>query len=215
MTEFPCSFPCPWHNQTFLEYSSRFYEWMFNADGRTSTLYSDIGDIYNIRCHQITERFLIVREEGTDNFRCLSINYNPETPLEFIMEGWSLVRSRPVTGWSEADLSTGADCPQVWSGADLSSGLVKATCPQTTAFTDLCAFCKEPDYPFSWTIATPLPASVGCNRPSSCSPPGEVCSSSETIPKACPTTTASPPTTTDPKTTKSHCGKRQHTRSSP
>ena len=23
---------------------------------------------------------------------------------------------------------------------------------QTTAFTDLCAFCKEPDYPFSWTI---------------------------------------------------------------
>ncbi|XP_076079033.1 uncharacterized protein LOC143049185 isoform X2 [Mytilus galloprovincialis] len=180
MTEFPCSFPCPWHNQTFREYSSRFYEWMFNADGRTSTLYSDIGDIYNIRCHQITERFLIVREEGTDNFRCLSINYNPETPLEFIMEGWNEFTSAN----------------------------------QTTAFTDLCAFCKEPDYPFSWTIATPLPASVGCNRPSSCSPPGEVCSSSKTIPKACPTTTASPPTTTDPKTTKSHCEKKQNTRSS-
>ncbi|CAG2231891.1 unnamed protein product [Mytilus edulis] len=179
MTEFPCYFPCPWHNQTFRD-SMDFYYWTFNADGRTSILGDSEGS-FIFRCHQITERFLILREEGTNYFRCFPINYHPDIPLEFISGGWNVFSS----------------------------------VHHTTAFTDLCAFCKVPDFVIFWTVATPLPLSLGCNRPSSCAPPGEVCNTSDTIPKACPTTTASPPTTTtDPKTTKSNCGKKQHTRSS-
>ncbi|XP_076079025.1 uncharacterized protein LOC143049177 isoform X3 [Mytilus galloprovincialis] len=51
-----------------------------------------------------------------------------------------------------------------------------------------------------WT--TPLPLSLDCNRPSSCSPPGVVCNMSDTIPKTCPPTT-------EPTTTHSHCGKKK------
>ncbi|XP_071135040.1 uncharacterized protein [Mytilus edulis] len=184
MTEYPCYFPCPWHNQTFGDYNHNFSEtWTFNADGRTSTIL--IETRLNFICHQITEKFLILRLEGTDSFRCFSINYNPDIPLEFVMGGWNSFRS----------------------------------VNQTTAFTDLCEFCEVPDFTFLWTVgrtppSTPLPPSLGCNRPSSCSPPGEVCDSSETIPKACPITTSSPPTTTNTKTTKSHCGKKHNTRSS-
>ncbi|VDI68698.1 Hypothetical predicted protein [Mytilus galloprovincialis] len=60
---------------------------------------------------------------------------------------------------------------------------------KTGEFTDLCAFCKVPDFLFLYTVATPLPLSLDCNRPSSCSPPGVVCNMSDTIPKACSTTT--------------------------
>ncbi|VDI07575.1 Hypothetical predicted protein [Mytilus galloprovincialis] len=62
--------------------------------------------------------------------------------------------------------------------------------------------------------------SLNCTRPSTCSPPGVVCNSSDTISNPCPTTTApttaattaptTEPTTTtaNPKTKKSHCRKK-------
>ncbi|XP_071142561.1 uncharacterized protein [Mytilus edulis] len=187
MTEFPCHFPCPWHNKTFTFYFSgeaAGRTWEFYADGQTS-LMSDEPPYILYKCYQITERFLIVREGDSDDFRCFPIYYDPEIPLEFIMGGWNGFRFTNHTG----------------------------------EFTNLCDFCKEPRF-IQALSATGPPSistlSLNCTRPSTCSPPGGVCDKSDTISKACPTTTvpttttADPTTTTsDPTTTKSHCGKKQ------
>ncbi|XP_052087056.1 uncharacterized protein LOC127724197 isoform X1 [Mytilus californianus] len=183
MTEFPCKFPCPWHNKTFEFYSSvkTTRTWRFNADGQTLFTRDsmDIGQFIR-KCYQITERFIILRDGDSQYFRCYPIYYNPEIPLEFI----------------------------------LGIGGIFSSINQTGEFTDLCEFCKEPSY--TWILSATGPPSIStlsldCTRPSGCSPPGKVCNTSDTIPKACPTT-ATPTITADPKTKKSHCGKKKHSR---
>ncbi|XP_063404397.1 uncharacterized protein LOC134687868 [Mytilus trossulus] len=185
ITEFPCQFPCPWHNKTFDSYWSSSVKtpitWRFNTDGQTyiSSDSRDVGQ-YIHKCYQITERFLIVRDGDSQSFRCYPIYYNPEVPLEFLMGG----------GNSFVSIN------------------------QTGEFTDLCEFCKEPRYTRIHSATGPpsnSTLSLNCTRPSACSPPGKVCNTSDTIPKACPTT-ATPTTTAVPKTTKSRCRKKKHTR---
>ncbi|XP_063406594.1 uncharacterized protein LOC134690571 [Mytilus trossulus] len=179
MTEFPCQFPCPWHNKTFTFYSSgetTGRTWKFYANGQTSLMSDESPYIFN--CYQITERFLIVRNGDSDSFRCFPIYYDPEIPLEFIMGGWNAFSFINHTG----------------------------------EFTDLCGFCKEPR--IIWSLSATGPPSIStlslnCTRPSTCPPPGGVCDKSDTISKACPTTTVPTTTTADPTTTKSHCGKKQ------
>ncbi|XP_076084409.1 uncharacterized protein LOC143055153 [Mytilus galloprovincialis] len=82
----------------------------------------------------------------------------------------------------------------------------------TGEFTNLCEFCKEPRF-IRIFAATGPPSistlSLNCTRPSTCSPTGRVCNKSDTIPKACRTTTVPTTTTADPTTTKSHCGKKK------
>ncbi|VDI07164.1 Hypothetical predicted protein [Mytilus galloprovincialis] len=89
MTEFPCTFPCAWHGQTFdiYKYLGNFKTtWTFNSDGQTSVFTDQTNNTVTYRCHQIMERFLILREEGLDNFICLQIIYDLAKPLEFILE---------------------------------------------------------------------------------------------------------------------------------
>ncbi|VDI46937.1 uncharacterized protein LOC143049177 isoform X1 [Mytilus galloprovincialis] len=173
VTEFPCQFPCQWRNKTFHRFETTFEEaWTFSADGKTSML-GDSEGRQNFSCYQITERFLILRLKDRDFFKCFPIFYDPSIPLEIKAGGWNNFYSTNKTG----------------------------------AFTDLCPFCKVPDWLFLWTAdpgppSTPLPLSLDCNRPSSCSPPGVVCNMSDTIPKTCPPTT-------EPTTTHSHCGKKK------
>ncbi|VDH98968.1 Hypothetical predicted protein [Mytilus galloprovincialis] len=80
MTEFPCKYPCPWRNKTFIVYQDgdTFLTWKFDNDGETSMF----GPIRYL-CHQITERFLIMRVAGNDFFRCVSIFYDIGSPLKF------------------------------------------------------------------------------------------------------------------------------------
>ncbi|XP_076076068.1 uncharacterized protein LOC143046900 isoform X3 [Mytilus galloprovincialis] len=88
MTEFPCIFPCAWHGQTFdiYEYLGNFKTtWTFNSGGQTSVFTDQTNNSVTYRCHQIMERFLILREEGLDNFICLQIIYDLAKPLEFIL----------------------------------------------------------------------------------------------------------------------------------
>lgn len=64
MTEFPCIFPCAWHGQTFdiYEYLGNFKTtWTFNSDGQTSVFTDQTNNSVTYRCHQIMERFLILR----------------------------------------------------------------------------------------------------------------------------------------------------------
>ncbi|XP_076076535.1 uncharacterized protein LOC143047392 [Mytilus galloprovincialis] len=182
-TEFPCQFPCPWHNKTFDMYSSvkTSSTWRFTADGQAFfTSDSEEPGEYIHKCYQITERFIIVREADSRFFRCYPIYYNPETPLEFIMGGGNFFRSINQTG-EFTDLCEFCKEPR---------------------YTDILSATGPP------TIST---LSLDCTRPSACSPPGKVCNPSDTIPKACPTT-ATPTITADQKTKKSGCGKKKHTR---
>ncbi|XP_071137695.1 uncharacterized protein [Mytilus edulis] len=191
LTEFPCYFPCPWRNQTFYNFGTTYGEvWKFSADGKTSLYGDSESPLYNLSCYQITERFLILKFADAESYFCFTIFYDPEIPLEIKVGGRN--------------------------GFDLKN--------KTGEFTDLCAFCKVPDFLFLYTVetgtpSTPLPLSLDCNRPSSCSPPGVVCNMSDTIPKACSTTTEPitelttltvPLTTTaDPKTSSSNCEKKK------
>ncbi|CAC5408275.1 unnamed protein product [Mytilus coruscus] len=87
VTEFPCTFPSPWMGQTFSFTTSGFDgNWKFNTDCQTSVFTTNMGlssASVTWLCHQITERFLIVRVQGSDNFVCFPIFFNLANPLKF------------------------------------------------------------------------------------------------------------------------------------
>ncbi|CAC5408279.1 unnamed protein product [Mytilus coruscus] len=88
VTEFPCTFPSPWIGQTFsiTILGLNAGNWKFNADCQTSVFTTNLGPSTTSEtwlCHQITERFLIVRVQGSDNFVCFPIFSNLANPLKF------------------------------------------------------------------------------------------------------------------------------------
>ncbi|XP_052071612.1 uncharacterized protein LOC127709948 [Mytilus californianus] len=81
MTEFPCKYPCSWRNKTFIVYEDGQTSsvWEFSSDGQTSIL----NNFHILLCYQITERFLILREKGSEKFLCYPIFYDIASPLKF------------------------------------------------------------------------------------------------------------------------------------
>lgn len=59
MTEFPCSFPCPWRNKTFNVYKNgtKITDMKFGSDGQSHINVIGLPS----QCYQITERFLIYK----------------------------------------------------------------------------------------------------------------------------------------------------------
>ncbi|VDI66823.1 Hypothetical predicted protein [Mytilus galloprovincialis] len=86
VTEFPCTFPGPWIGKTFdvTVSGSNVFNWKFNTDCQTSIRTYPNGSSETLLCHQITQIFLVVRSQGTDEFACFPVSYNPEdNPLKF------------------------------------------------------------------------------------------------------------------------------------
>ncbi|VDI72780.1 Hypothetical predicted protein [Mytilus galloprovincialis] len=130
-TEFPCQFPCPWHNKTFDMYSSvkTSSTWRFTADGQAFfTSDSEEPGEYIHKCYQITERFIIVREADSRFFRCYPIYYNPETPLEFIMGGGTT--GPPTISTLSLDCTRPSACSPPGKVCNPSDTIPKA-CPTT------------------------------------------------------------------------------------
>ncbi|XP_063415467.1 uncharacterized protein LOC134697248 [Mytilus trossulus] len=152
-------------------------------------------------CHQITERFLVVRQQGSDNFECYPIFYNLQSPLMFTF------------GLSDG-IKTFANKTGEFTD-------ICAVCKLSVA-TLVAKVLGSPALP---------PPSRSCDIPSMCPSPGKACSANDVIPKGsgCPIPTPTPtePTTTTPELTtsvptstsetktatrvyRSHCRKRNH-----
>ncbi|XP_071133262.1 uncharacterized protein [Mytilus edulis] len=179
MTEYPCTFPCAWHGQTFDIYLVGKFRntWMFNSDGETSVVTEETNDTVTYRCHQITERFLILREEGSDIFICLQIIYDLAKLLEFKL------------GDSKTSLNAS---PHI---------LVN----QTGEITNICGICGNTGGAGNAVVSgSPKPSqlilSLGCYKPSTCSSP-LACNMNDIIPQKCPITTTENLTTTVKQTT--------------
>ncbi|XP_071133280.1 uncharacterized protein [Mytilus edulis] len=194
ITEFPCKFPCEWRNKTF---NINGGTWKFSSDGETSIY----GGSVILRCHQITERFLIVRmKQEIDDYVCFTIFYDIGSPVKF---KFLLERKGDFTNHTGEFTDICVICGANDVAGEGSTGVVEAV--------------------ESGTPATLPPVnSVPCTIPSTCtSPPtGILCDASDIIPRGnCPdTTTESPDTTTEQTTTiteatttkptKRHCRKK-------
>ncbi|XP_063447512.1 uncharacterized protein LOC134727056 [Mytilus trossulus] len=198
-TEFPCKFPCEWRNKTFNIYEAGkpTYTWKFSSDGETSIVSNSV----QLQCHQITERFLIVRANQGNQFICYAIFYDTGSPVKF---QFSTHNSRGFAN-------------QTGEFTDL------------CGVCDINGFNGEPSVTVYEAVESGTPAtsppvnSVPCNIPSTCTS-GIPCDTSDVIPKDCMDTTTESPTstteetatiteatttTTAPTKPKRHCRKKQ------
>ncbi|VDH98969.1 Hypothetical predicted protein [Mytilus galloprovincialis] len=180
MTEFPCKYPCPWRNKTFIVYQDgdTFLTWKFDNDGETSMF----GPIRYL-CHQITERFLIMRVAGNDFFRCVSIFYDIGSPLKFPFQYKDKYLKNQIGDIKDV-------CEACVPPMHIYEAVVSGSPP-----------------------TSPAVNSLPCDMPSTCTrTTGIPCSKNDTIPKGCLVTTTEPiKTTTEPaKNTKRRCRKKNH-----
>ncbi|CAC5394237.1 unnamed protein product [Mytilus coruscus] len=190
MTEFPCKYPCPWRNKTFLVYENgQSYDnnWKFSSDGQTSFFNEE-----ELPCYQITERFLIFRLVSTDIFNCYTIFYDTESPLKFQFTQGESITLTNQTG-ELTDL-----CGTCGEGND---NVYEAVAPPVNSVP-----CNKP------STCTSRPWVV-CNMSDII--PKEDCpvatTESPTTTTEQTTTITETTTTKEPtKTTKSHCGKKKH-----
>ncbi|XP_071128040.1 uncharacterized protein [Mytilus edulis] len=200
VTEFPCTFPSPWSNQSFSisTFGTHLDYWQFNTDCQTYT--TNVGMTW--LCHQITERFLVVRLQGSEDFSCYPIFYNLQgAPLMFTFGIGDEAKTFANQTGEFTDICEVCKMPTVYAVAKVPG---------------------SPDLPSP---------NQSCDIPSMCPSPGKACSAYDVIPKGsgCPIptpttteqttttpelTTSVPISTSETKTTtrvyRSHCRKRNH-----
>ncbi|XP_071166825.1 mucin-2-like isoform X2 [Mytilus edulis] len=199
VTEFPCTFPSPWINQTFSVMIMGFPagNWQFNADCQTST-FTTSQSSETWLCHQITERFLVVRVQGSEDFACFPIFYNLQgAPFMFTFGSNGNTQFVNQTG-EFTDICEICKKPVATATAKASSTLSQSC--------DIPSMCTSPGTPCSANDVIPKGSGCPIPTPTTTEP-------TTTTPE--PTTTTPVPTTTpEPKTTthgyRSHCRKRNH-----
>ncbi|XP_071133263.1 uncharacterized protein [Mytilus edulis] len=219
MTEYPCTFPCAWHGQTFDIYLVGKFRntWMFNSDGETSVVTEETNDTVTYRCHQITERFLILREEGSDIFICLQIIYDLAKLLEFKL-GDSKT-SLNVSGSpkpSQLILSLGCYKPSTCSSplACNMNDIIPQKCPITTTENLTTTVKQTTTVPENLTTTVKQTTTVPENLTTTVKQTTTVPENLTTTAKQ---TTTVPEITSPPeptKTTKSQCGKKNRSQNS-
>lgn len=70
MTEFPCNFPCPWRNKTFIVYrnGTSTINLEFGSDGQSI----NVAGGQPSQCYQITEHYLIFKYVNVKYFMSLN-----------------------------------------------------------------------------------------------------------------------------------------------
>ncbi|CAC5377347.1 unnamed protein product [Mytilus coruscus] len=81
-----CEFPCEWRGKMvdiIDEQKNVLGRWSFQNNGIT-IVFTNEGQIVNLDCHRVVERFLIVRYNDIDAFQCFIFDYNAGMqPIEF------------------------------------------------------------------------------------------------------------------------------------
>ncbi|CAC5414815.1 unnamed protein product [Mytilus coruscus] len=185
-----CEFPCELRGKMVdINFQEMFFgSWSFFNDGITSA-YNTMELRANLTCHRVVERFLIVRVDKTNVFRCIIFDYNAGMqPIEF-----SYGVGGAVVG-TEFDL-----CDICGGKKDIFLAIESGEAGNILVLE-------------GWVSENGLASGTGslpCTVPSTCV--GDSCGANDTLPEGCPTTTSASTTTAEATTThRKRCNRRRH-----